>query len=139
MTTSTRTRLSADRAARFIERSIAARSLDPATTADATALLTAIGSGTVRGLNSAVETLISAGFQRGALAVAAADTPRETRAAVAAIRAVASLAGALGLSVAAEPDVEPEPVSADEPDLEPDPVPDPVPAETVSTSSWSLS
>lgn len=132
MTTTTRTpRLSADRAARFLERAIAARTLDPATAADAQTLLDGIDSGTVRGLNSAVETLIGAGFQRGALAVAAASTPRDTRAAVAAIRAVAALAGALGVGVADEPDVMADPVPV------PDPAPETVPAEPAVSTSWS--
>lgn len=134
MSTTTRTRLSADRAARFLERAISARSLDAATQADAQTLLESIDAGTVRGLNGAVEALIAAGFQRGALAVAAADSPRETRRGVGAIRAVASLAGALGVGVAAEPDVEPDPA----PEVEPDPVADPVPAEPVTSTAWGV-
>lgn len=126
MTTTTKARLSADRAARFLERSIAANALDPATAADAQQLLTAIDAGTVRGLSGAVESLLDTGFRRGALAVAAASTPRETRRAVDGIRAVASLAGALGLGVGG--DADPAPV--------PDPVADPVSAAEPVSAAW---
>lgn len=136
MTTSTRTpRISADRAARFIERSIASRALDAATAADAAALLDAIDGGTVRGLSGAVEALLDVGFRRGALAVASADGNRKReRTAVAGIRAVAALAGALGLGVTDDAANEP----AAEVDLAVETVSEIVPAEEPIAPAWGV-
>lgn len=91
------TRLTADKAARFLDRSIAKGGLDPATAQDAQTLVDAIDAGPVKGLAGQAGELISAGFRRGALAVAAAESPREVRAAVAGIKAVAALADSLGI------------------------------------------
>lgn len=90
-------KISSDRAARFLERALGAGRLDTETTAEAQQLLEQIDAGSVRGLAVQLQRVIDAGFRRGALAVAAAETARETRVAVAQINAISALADALGI------------------------------------------
>ncbi len=107
------TKLHPERVARVLEKSIAAGHLDPAAAADAEAVVSLIDDGGSRGkIDTAVGALLASAWERGARAVARAESPKETRAAVAALRATAALSDALGVTT--EPEAETPAESAPE-------------------------
>ncbi|TDZ77382.1 hypothetical protein DE4585_04776 [Mycobacteroides salmoniphilum] len=127
MTVKTKTRLTAQLAARRMEVAVIQKQIPPAALQMASDLLAELDRGhRIKSLEGRVREVLDAGYRAGALAVAAADgSTKDTRRAVRSIRAVAQLSDQLfGKPDEVKPPADSKPETSPNDDTEPNAVSD---------------